>query len=452
MHQKDLIHPVAADARHPQLPIRLQPAPARRRPAIRAWSAGVLVLLVLAVGPHPTAAVGEAAGEAVAGAADEAATAAADAVDAADAAAAADAVDAAGEPAGLARLDGRFATAILVDARTGMPLAGKNPDERRQPASMTKMMTELIVLERLAEGDLAPDDVVTVSARASRMGGSQVYLAHREEFTVNELLAALAIHSANDAAVALAEYTAGSVEAFVDLMNYRARELGMVNTEFHGVHGLPPARGQLPDLTTARDMATLGRALMEHPEALEWSSQSTAPFRDGEFTLYNPNKLVGTYRGLDGLKTGYHGQAGYCVTATAVQRGVRLLSVVMGCPTDRDRATETTRLLAYGFNLYTEQDLVRKGEAAADPVTVRDGKAGEVGVVYAEDLRVSVPGGQVDDIAITHHLDGPVDAPVAAGEKLGEAVVELDGYELGRVDLIAAETVARGNWLERLLR
>jgi D-alanyl-D-alanine carboxypeptidase (penicillin-binding protein 5/6) len=352
----------------------------------------------------------------------------------------------------LARIDGTFATAILVDARTGLVLAGKDPDVRRQPASMTKMMTELIVLERLAEGDLAWEDTVVVSAHASNMGGSQVYLAHREEFTVEELLGAVAIHSANDASVALAEHTAGSVEAFVDLMNYRAQELGMINTQFHSVHGLPPGRGQRPDLTTARDMATLGRALLEYPEALEWSRQATAPFRDGEFLMYNPNKLVGKYRGLDGLKTGYHGQAGYCVTATAVQKGVRLLSVVMGCPTDEDRATETTRLLSYGFNLYEDVAVVREGDAATDPLTVRDGKAAEVGVVYADALEVTVPRDRTDDVQLSHQVDGPVDAPVAAGEKLGEAVVELDGFELGRIDLIAAEAVERGNWLQRLLR
>jgi len=279
----------------------------------------------------------------------------------------------AAESPDLPTIDGDFATAILVDARSGMPLAAKNPDQRRQPASMLKMMTELILLEHIDEDDIAMTDTVTVSARASRMGGSQVYLAHREQFTVEELMGALAIHSANDAAVALAEHTAGSVEAFVDLMNLRALELGMVNSEFHTVHGLPAGRGQQPDMTTARDMAILGRELLKHPEALVWSSQATAPFRGGKFTLYNPNKLVGKYRGLDGLKTGYHGQAGFCVTATAIQKDVRLLSVVMGCPTNQGRATETTRLLSYGFNRYRKVTVVSEAGVPVEAPVALEG-------------------------------------------------------------------------------
>jgi D-alanyl-D-alanine carboxypeptidase (penicillin-binding protein 5/6) len=348
-------------------------------------------------------------------------------------------------------VDGDFASAILVDAQSGMPLAAKNPDQRRQPASMLKMMTELIILERVDEGDIAMTDTVTVSARASRMGGSQVYLKHGERFSVEELLAALAIHSANDAAVALAEHTAGSVEAFVDLMNYRARDLGMTSSEFHSVHGLPPGRGQSPDLTTARDMAVLARALIQHPEALVWSNQKTAPFRDGKFTLYNPNKLVGSYRGLDGLKTGYHGQAGYCVTATAVQKDVRLISVVLGCPTDRGRATETTRLLSFGFNLY--QQVTRVAEAGLpveDTVAVANGKSADIGLVYASPLVVAIPRDREGDVQLRRQVETPIPAPVAAGEKLGEAVAVLDGYELGRVDLLAAETVEKGNWFHRL--
>ncbi|MEZ4388955.1 MAG: D-alanyl-D-alanine carboxypeptidase family protein [Candidatus Krumholzibacteriia bacterium] len=354
-------------------------------------------------------------------------------------------------PAAPAEVDGDFATAILIDADSGMVLAAKDPDVVRQPASMLKMLTELIVLERVAEGDIHMDDLVTVSARASRMGGSQVYLAQGEEFTVGELLAALAIQSANDAAVALAEHTAGSVEAFVDLMNDRARRLGLQHSEFHTVHGLPPGRGQEPDLTTARDMATIGRALLAFPEALGWASQSTAPFRDGAFTMYNPNKLVGQYRGLDGLKTGYHGQAGYCVTATAVQKGVRLLSVVMGCSSDRARATETTRLLSFGFNLYETVTLVdTAGAPTGQSVPVTDGKAAAVAANYADPLEVNVPRDQKDQVQLRYEFIAPLNAPVAAGEKVGEAVAVLGGHILGRVDLVAAATVEKGNWLNRL--
>jgi len=316
---------------------------------------------------------------------------------------------------------------------------------------MLKMMTELIVLEHMAEGELKLDESVKVSAKASKMGGSQVYLKHGEIFTVEELLHALAIHSANDAAVALAEHVAGSTEAFIDLMNMRAQDMGMANTEFHTVHGLPPGWRQEPDMTTARDMAILGRALLEHPRALEWSSQATAPFRGGAFTLYNPNKLIGKYRGLDGLKTGYHGQAGYCVTATAVQKDVRLLSVVMGCPTDRGRATETTRLLSYGFNIYRQVTVIEGAGVAVDgTVAVDGGKKSQLALVYATELNVAVPRDREGDVELRREVAAPIVAPVAEGEKVGEAVAVLDGFELGRVDLLAAETVEKGNWLHRL--
>ncbi|HPF69646.1 MAG TPA: D-alanyl-D-alanine carboxypeptidase family protein [Candidatus Krumholzibacteria bacterium] len=352
-----------------------------------------------------------------------------------------------------ATLKGDFASAIVIDAGTGVTLVAVNERAKRQPASMIKMLTELIVLERIDRGDISLDDQVTVSAKASRMGGSQVYLAHNEQFTVLELLEALAIHSANDAACALAEYVAGSTDAFVDLMNLRARELGMTDSEFHSVHGLPAGRGQQPDITSARDMAILGREVAKHPRALEWSSTTEMPFRDGKFTLHNPNKLVGKFRGLDGIKTGYTEPAGWCVTASAVQMGTRLISVVMGCPTDKDRANETTRLLTYGFSLYTELPVLAAGAAPEGPaLAVRGGKAKEAPVAAAEALVVNVPRDRTGDVTVEVHLPEAADAPLAAGTEVGEAVALLDGIELGRVPMVVTQDVAKGNWLDRLFR
>ena len=348
-------------------------------------------------------------------------------------------------------LTGDFKAAIVIDAETGVVLMEYNADQRREPASMLKMMTELIVLEHVDEGDMALDDVVKVSAKASKMGGSQVYLAHGEEFTVEQLLMALSIHSANDAAVALAEHTAGSTNAFVDLMNMKARELGMTNTEFHSVHGLPPGWKQKPDITTARDLARLGQELIKHPKALEWASTKTAPFRNGEFTLYNPNKLVDTYRGLDGIKTGYTERAGFCVTASAIQKGQRLISVVMGCSTDQARATETTRLLAYGFNAFKQVTVIEKaGQRLAEPHKVGGGKQKTVELAYAEPLSVSVPRDREAHIVLDDRLPEEIPAPFAVGDEVGRLVVLLDGRELGSVPIVATEAVEKGNWFHRL--
>lgn len=359
---------------------------------------------------------------------------------------------AANAPAEPASLTGDFKSAVVVDAETGLVLVATNERERRQPASMLKMMTELIVLEHIADGDLKLDDPVEVSAKASRMGGSQVYLKDGEVFTIVELLHALAIHSANDAAVALAEHVAGSTDAFVDLMNMKAQDLGMLDSEFHSVHGLPPGYGQKPDLTTAYDLSILARELVRYPEALEWASTETMPFRDGAFTLYNPNKLVGSYRGLDGLKTGYTGPAGFCVTATAIQKGKRLISVVMGCSSDRARATETTRLLTYGFNAYEQVAIVPEaGVALPEPVALRGGKKKQATVAFGESLTVSVPRGREAELEIRTELPEQLQAPLAAFERVGKAVVLLDGVPLGEVPLVVTEEYPKGNWLDRLL-
>ena len=359
---------------------------------------------------------------------------------------------AADPPTGEAVLDGDYAAALLMDADTGEVLAAKDPHARHQPASMLKMMVELIVLERIAEGDLSLHDEVSVSAHASRMGGSQVYLKHGEVFTVEQLLQAVAIHSANDAAMALAEHVAGSCDAFIDLMNIRAGELAMNDTEFHSVHGLPPGWRQQPDLTSAYDMAILASELVRYAEALTWAATATAPFRNGEFIMYNPNKLVGKFRGLDGLKTGFHDQAGYCVTATAIQKGKRLISVVMGCSTDKNRALETTRLLTYGFNLYTQVALIEQpGQLLDTKLAVSDGKQREVALAFGEPLAVSVLKDRVGDLALQARLPDKVSAPLAAGQVVGTGVALLGGQVVAEVPIVTTESVDRGGWLERLL-
>ena len=350
------------------------------------------------------------------------------------------------------RVTGDFISAIVVDVGTGMILEAQREHERRQPASMLKMMTELVVLEQIERGQLTMEDVVTVSGNASKVGGSLVYLKQGEQFTVRELLMALAIHSANDAATALAEHAAGSTAAFVELMNARARELNMTNTVFQSVHGLPAARGQLPDISTAYDMTLLGRELLKRPEALEWGSMAEAPFRNGTFTLHNPNKLIGKFRGLDGLKTGYTKPAGFCVTATAEQQGQRLLSVVMGCSTNNARASETTRLLTMAFNMFEPVKIIDgPGTALPMMVAVKDGKVREVPVTYGESLTVSVPRGRRADLVIDTDLTKQAQAPLAAGAEVGRALVKLGDRLLGSVPIVTMQDTPRGNWFHRLV-
>ncbi len=347
--------------------------------------------------------------------------------------------------------DGEYAAAIVMDVSSGDVLFEKEIHLQRQPASMVKMMTELLILKQIEEGSIALHDTVTVSAKSSRMGGSQVYLKQGEEFTVEQLLMALAIHSANDAAVALAEFHSGSTEAFVDLMNMEAVDLGMNETVFRSVHGLPPDWNQEPDLTSAYDMAILARKLIEHPLALVWSNQSTAPFRDGEFTLYNPNKLIGKYRGLDGLKTGYHSRAGYCVTATAIQKGRRLISVVMGTTSDRARATETTRLLSYGFNMFIQLVLIEQNNHPIEQkLRVKGGKAREVALAYSEPLSVCVRRTQTADVILENRLTDKIEAPVKVGQIVGTAVAMIGSRTLGEVSIIATEAVPKGSFFQQL--
>jgi D-alanyl-D-alanine carboxypeptidase (penicillin-binding protein 5/6) len=239
--------------------------------------------------------------------------------------------------------------AIVLDAESGDVLFEDNADIMGYPASMVKMMDLLLILEGIDKGHMTLQDKIVVSAEAARMGGSQVYLKEKEVQTVEDLLYALMVQSANDAAVALALHYKGSKETFVELMNTRAEELGMKDTVFHSVHGLPPGRGQLPDVSTARDMARLGRELLRHPEALKYTSIKKRVFRPEApepFIMRNHNHLVGSFEGCDGLKTGFFWAAGFSITATATQNGARALVVIMGSVSSRVRDAKARKLLS----------------------------------------------------------------------------------------------------------
>jgi D-alanyl-D-alanine carboxypeptidase (penicillin-binding protein 5/6) len=224
-----------------------------------------------------------------------------------------------------------YVGAITIDAATGKILFLDHADVQGYPASVQKVMTLLIILDKVNQHALKLNEKVPVTVQACKTGGSQVYLDPRESFSVEDLLYALMVQSANDAAVALASYAGGSTDAFVDLMNQKAKAIGMKNTTFHSVHGLPPSEGQVPDVTTARDLAILGRELIQkYPQALKYTSTVKRGFRNGTFTMENHDHLLTSFPGCDGLKTGYFKQAGYSIIATASRNNARVITVILG--------------------------------------------------------------------------------------------------------------------------
>ena len=342
-----------------------------------------------------------------------------------------------------------YSAAILMEPETGTILFEKDAHIPWQPASMVKMMTTLVVLEQIRDGQIGMDEEVSTSRWAARMGGSQVYLKEGEIFTVRELLRAVMIHSANDAAAALAEYVAGSPEAFVDLMNDKAEQLGLKETQYNSVHGLPAEPGQEEDRMSAYDLALLGRELLLFPKAAEWAATSQAPFRDDTFLLFNPNQLLQRYRGADGIKTGYHKQAGYCVTASAQRGDLRLIAVVLGTEQRSQRFLSTTRLLNRGFAHYRMVVAVKPGDALAHHAFVQGGVRERVPLVAVGEIRALVKKSEIKKIQIDIDVSERVPAPITAGQVVGSVVVTLNGTRLGQTQAASARDVAQASLWER---
>lgn len=341
---------------------------------------------------------------------------------------------------------------LLLDAATGEPLFELNPDEPLPPASMVKLMSAYVIYREIENGNVKWEDPVTVSTAASKMGGSQVFLKQGEQFTVRELLSAMLIQSANDAAMALAEHVGGSLEGFVQLMNDEAQRIGMRHSSFHFPHGLPPSKGQEPDLVSASDFGVLARELLsKYPEILELTKISDAPFRGGEFGMRNHNGLVRTYPGCDGLKTGFYDQAGFCVTATAQKNNQRMIAVVMGCPQRKQRDAEAARLLSMGFSQYRVQRLIEKGAALDARIPVQGGSEPEVSLVAGEELRVPVR--LKEGATITQRATGcqPLVAPVAAGVECGTVGFYVGEREIGKVPAVTAQGVEKASILSRVM-
>jgi serine-type D-Ala-D-Ala carboxypeptidase (penicillin-binding protein 5/6) len=244
-----------------------------------------------------------------------------------------------------------YISALVLDAETGKVLFADHAEAVAYPASVLKLMNLLVILERIEQGTLRLDEMVQVTREAAKTGGSQVYLDPKEQFPVEDLLYALMVQSANDAAVALATHVAGSKEGFVALMNKKAQELGMKDTHFYSVHGLPPSEGQKPDETTARDLSILCRELAGRPEALKYTSTKERGFRENTFIMRNHNHLLGQVDGCDGFKTGFFEAAGFSIAVTAKKGGVRIIAIVMGSKDRKVRDAKASELLAKGFSI-----------------------------------------------------------------------------------------------------
>ena len=337
-------------------------------------------------------------------------------------------------------------SAVLMEANTGTVLYRQNPSEALPPASVTKIMTLLLVMEAIDVGTLRMDDTVTVSANAASMGGSQVYLKEGERMTIEDLLKSVVIASANDAAVALAEHIAGSVTAFVKKMNERAAELGMEDTRFENVTGLDDTAEH--HLTSAHDIALMSRALIEHKTILEYSSIWMDSIRNGEFGLTNTNRLVRFYQGCTGLKTGSTAKAGFCVSVTAERDGVSLICVIMGAESRDARNAMATQLLDWGFANFA---VYHAEEGAFDPIPVIGGAQNLCAVSHGA-FSVVLPKGAIGGVEVSVELPTRLTAPIKHGDQIGTLNFLSGGKTVGSVPITAESDVDRINFFQILER
>lgn len=338
-------------------------------------------------------------------------------------------------------------SAILIERDTGAILYEKNAHEPLPPASMTKIMTMLLIMEAIDQGKLKLDERVRASEYAASMGGSQIFLEPGEEMTVDDLLKGVAIGSGNDAAVALAERIAGSEEAFVHMMNEKAKQLGIKHTTFENTTGLPAKN----HYSTAYDMAMMAKELLKYDLITKYTGTYEDYLREHtnkKFWLVNTNRLVKFYPGVDGLKTGYTSEAKYCLTATAKKGNMRVIAVVFGAPTPKARNAQITKMLDYAFSHYETKPLYKKGETIA-MLPVSKGKKKAVAVVTSEPISVLLQKGEKSEaVKTTWKLNKKVKAPVKKGDVLGMLVVKKDGAVIAKSPLVAKEQVEEANMWE----
>ena len=340
-------------------------------------------------------------------------------------------------PATTADFDVPCAAAILVDEDSGTVLYEKNADARRPIASITKVMTLLLTFEALEAGKISLDDFVPVSEHAYHMGGSQIWLEPGEEMTLNDMLKAICISSANDAAVAVAEYIGGSEPAFAEMMNARAAELGMTNTHFVNACGLDEPE----HLSTARDVAAMSREmLLHHTEVRDYCSIWMDTLRGGATQLVNTNKLLKSYSGITGLKTGTTGKAGVCISASAERNGLRLIAVVLGAASGKERFQAASTLLDYGFSHFESAAAELPADAPLS-LPVERGTAESVALTYTAPERCLMPKGESSTLQVALDLPQKLAAPIRAGETIGTVKISNGSAELASYPVTAAQDV-----------
>ncbi|MDD2585898.1 MAG: D-alanyl-D-alanine carboxypeptidase [Syntrophomonadaceae bacterium] len=335
---------------------------------------------------------------------------------------------------------------ILIDADSGKVLKSRNAHQRLAPASMTKLMTMLLALEAIDEGTAHKTDQVTSSEYAASMDGTRIYLEPGEMMTLDDMLKAMALASANDASVAVAEHLAGSEKAFVEQMNRKAQALGMKDTCFKNVSGMP-AEGHY---SSAYDMALLAKYTLAHTSITDYTSLKQDALRDGEFPMYNSNRLLWRYAGTDGLKTGYTSEAKNCLTATAKRGKLRLITVVMGCPFRGGHTQAAMSLLDYGFDHYSCKTLMAKSTVCGT-VKVKGGTAKEVPAVVPDEVNAICLNSSRGNLTRSQDLLPHVKAPVKSGQKVGEILIFDEGKLLKRVDLRAGADIPRLTLAGRIL-
>ncbi len=337
---------------------------------------------------------------------------------------------------------------ILIDADSGKVITADNADERLPPASLTKLMTSYVLSVELEEGNVSNDDMVTISKNAWAQnpvfaGSSLMWIEVGKQVNLHDLHLGVVISSGNDSSVAVAEHLAGSESAFADVMNQHAQVLGMKDSHFVNSHGLPD-----PDhYMTARDLATLSKAILKYPA--EYALYSEPDFTYNNIRQTNRNRLLWKDDSVDGLKTGYTKEAGYCLVASAKKNGMRLISVVMGAKSQSGRETETQKLLAYGFRYFETHQLYSVGDELTD-AKVWAGTEDTVKLGVERDIHLTIPRGKHKDIKAMMNLTEVIKAPITKGREYGELVVTLDGEELLREPLLALQSVEEGGLFKRL--